>query len=249
MSMIESNIKENQRALETEVGRLAEQLNMEETYEPQGITVLDFDDEGEEQNEEFTLHSTNTMEWSEFGSYKNEDGHNYSFEDLISPVKEHDKESVTFKVGEEVMEANTTPYLPTLKEPILQRVYDIRSKEDEECLTLLLSECSNSLEEQQYVNEEEVEFKARVKVSFIEDQYVMGKLNKNSLCKLTHIIRKQVHRKARVGVRNLSQFVCHGKKDFGEVSNYDKLIKVASKRSRVKQVRTASSQRKRKRRV
>ncbi|GJX01447.1 hypothetical protein Tco_0185360 [Tanacetum coccineum] len=45
MSMINSNKEENQRALETEVGRLAEQLNKEETYKAQGITVLDFDDE------------------------------------------------------------------------------------------------------------------------------------------------------------------------------------------------------------
>ncbi|GKF20478.1 hypothetical protein Tco_0069116, partial [Tanacetum coccineum] len=108
MSMIKSNKEENQRALETEVGRLAEPLNREETYEPQGVTVLDFDDEdeGEEQNEEFTLHSTNTMEWSVFGSCKDKedaDDYNNSFEDLISPIKEHDKELVLFKVGEEVM--------------------------------------------------------------------------------------------------------------------------------------------------
>ncbi|GJT78525.1 reverse transcriptase domain, reverse transcriptase zinc-binding domain protein [Tanacetum coccineum] len=90
----------------------------EETYEPQGITVLDFDDESEEQNEEFTLQSTNTVEWSAFDSYKDKedvDNHNNSFKDLISPIKEHGKESVPFKVGEGVIEANTTPYLPTLK--------------------------------------------------------------------------------------------------------------------------------------
>nr|GEY83255.1 hypothetical protein [Tanacetum cinerariifolium] len=75
MSMVKSNKEENQRyeasfaahdasfvALETHVDRLLEQLNIDETYEPQGITVLDFDDEDEEQNEEFSLHSTNTME-------------------------------------------------------------------------------------------------------------------------------------------------------------------------------------------
>ncbi|GJV03507.1 hypothetical protein Tco_1337076 [Tanacetum coccineum] len=293
VSMIESNKEANRRyeasfaahdasfaALETHVDRLLDQLNKDETYEPQGIIVLDFDDEDEEQNEEFTLHSTNTTEWSAFGSYKDEEDeedHNNSFEDLSSLIKEHGKESVPFKVGEGVIGANTTPYLLTLEELILQPIDDIRSKEDEECLTLLLYECSNSLEEQQYVNEEEVEVayidqnppqvpqvltnkvgmddlfythgKARVKVSFIEDRYVVEKLNKNSLCKLTHIILKQVHRKARVGVRNLSQFVCHGKKDFGKVSNYDKLIKVTSKRSCVKQVLSASSRRKRKRRV
>nr|GEZ60788.1 hypothetical protein [Tanacetum cinerariifolium] len=82
--------------------------------------MLDFDDEDEdeEQNEEFSLHSTNTMEYSTFGSCKDKedvDDHNNSFEYLISPIKEHDKESIPFKVGEEVMEANTTPYLPTLK--------------------------------------------------------------------------------------------------------------------------------------
>nr|GFB50468.1 hypothetical protein [Tanacetum cinerariifolium] len=42
-------------ALETHVDRLLEQLNRDATYEPQGITMLDFDDEyedeGEEQNE------------------------------------------------------------------------------------------------------------------------------------------------------------------------------------------------------
>nr|GEX07189.1 zinc finger, CCHC-type [Tanacetum cinerariifolium] len=165
----ESNKEANQRykasfvahdasfvALETHVDRLLEQLNKDETYEPQGITILDFDDEdedeGEEQNEEFTLHSTNTMEYLTFGSYKdkeNVDDHNNSFEDLISPIKEHDKESAPFKVGEEVMEANTTPYLPTLEEPILSPIDDIRSKEDEEFLALYLYEdkCSNLLDE------------------------------------------------------------------------------------------------------
>nr|GFB87684.1 hypothetical protein [Tanacetum cinerariifolium] len=113
------------RTLATHVDRLLEQLNRDKTYEPQGITMLDFDDEdedeGEEQNEEFTLHSTNTMEWSAFGSCKDKedaDDHNNSFGDIISPITEHDEESVPFKVGEEVMEANTTPYLPTLEEPI-----------------------------------------------------------------------------------------------------------------------------------
>nr|GEV42691.1 hypothetical protein [Tanacetum cinerariifolium] len=127
----ESNKEANQRyeasfaahdasfvALETHVDRLLEQLNRDGTYKPQGITMLDFDDEDEEQNEEFSLHLTNTMEYSTFGSCKDKedvDNHNNSFEDLISPIKEHDKESVPFKVREGVMEANTTPYLPTLE--------------------------------------------------------------------------------------------------------------------------------------
>nr|GFB53962.1 hypothetical protein [Tanacetum cinerariifolium] len=148
MSMIESNKEANRRyeasfaahdasftALATHVDRLLEQLNKDETYEPQGITVLDFDDEDEdedeEQNEEFSLHSTNTLEYSTFGSCKDKediDDHN-SFEDLISPIKEHDKESVPFKVREEVMEANTTLYLLTLEEPKLLAIDDIRSKE------------------------------------------------------------------------------------------------------------------------
>ncbi|GJV94212.1 hypothetical protein Tco_1542025 [Tanacetum coccineum] len=116
MSMIESYKEENQRALETQVGRLAEQLNREETYKPQGITMLDFDDEdkGEEQNEEFTLHSTNTTEWSAFGSYKDkedEHDHNNSLHDPILPVKEHLEELVPPKAAGGVMETNTTPYL------------------------------------------------------------------------------------------------------------------------------------------
>ncbi|GJS71854.1 hypothetical protein Tco_0704695 [Tanacetum coccineum] len=41
MSMIDSNKEENQRALETEVGWLAEQLNREETYEVGLISVMD----------------------------------------------------------------------------------------------------------------------------------------------------------------------------------------------------------------
>nr|GFB71628.1 hypothetical protein [Tanacetum cinerariifolium] len=116
MSMIESKKDVNQRyeaifaaheasfvALETHVDRLLEQLNRDETYEPQGITMLDFDDEdedeGEEKNEEFILHSTNTMEWSAFGSCKDKedaDDQNNSFEDVISPINEHDKESIPF---------------------------------------------------------------------------------------------------------------------------------------------------------
>nr|GFA11085.1 hypothetical protein [Tanacetum cinerariifolium] len=241
--MIKSNKEENQRAIETEVGRLAEQLNREETYEPQGITVLDFDDEDEdkEQNEEFTLHSTNTMEWSEFGSCKDKkdaDEHNNSFEDLISPIEEHDKN---------------------------------RSKEDKEFLALSLykDECLNLLKEVEVTHIDQtppqmpqvltnkvrmddlsyIKFKARIKVSFIKDQYVMEKLNKNSLCKLTYIIVKQDHRKAQVGVRKQRLSLCHGKKNFGDVSNYDMLANIASKKSRVKQVRSASSRRKRKRLV
>nr|GEX60546.1 hypothetical protein [Tanacetum cinerariifolium] len=151
ISMIESNKEANQRykanfaahvasctALETHVDRLLDQLNKDETYEPQGITMLDFDDEdeGEEENEEFTLHSTNTMvEYSTSDSYKDvedKDNNNNSFEDLISLVEEHGKESVPFKVREGVMEANTTLYLSTLKELILSLIDDIRSKEDEE---------------------------------------------------------------------------------------------------------------------
>nr|GEY61532.1 hypothetical protein [Tanacetum cinerariifolium] len=120
---IESKKEENQRyeasfathdasftALATHVDRLSEQLNRDETYEPQGIIVLDFvdedEDEAEEQNEEFSLPSTNTMEYSTFGSCKNKkdvDDHNNSFEDLILPIKEQDKESVPSKVGEGVI--------------------------------------------------------------------------------------------------------------------------------------------------
>nr|GEW12400.1 putative ribonuclease H-like domain-containing protein [Tanacetum cinerariifolium] len=92
------------------------------------------------------------MEYSTFGSCKDKedvDDHNDSFKDLISPIKEHDKESVPFKVGEEVIEANTTPYLPTLEEPILSPIDDIRSKDDEEFLALSLykDQCSNLLDE------------------------------------------------------------------------------------------------------
>nr|GEV68470.1 reverse transcriptase domain-containing protein [Tanacetum cinerariifolium] len=213
---------------------------IDETYEPQGITMLDFDDEdedeGEEQNEEFTLHSTNTMEWSAFGSCKDKedaDDYNNSFEDLISPIKEHDKESVPFKVREGVMEANTTPYLLTLKEPILSLIDGIRSKEDEEFLALSLykDECLNLLEE--------------VKVTHTDQTSPqMTQVLTNNVGMDDILIQSLKHEKARVGVRNLSQFVCHGKKDFGEVSNYDKLIKFASKRSRVKQVRSASNEEK-----
>nr|GEZ44654.1 hypothetical protein [Tanacetum cinerariifolium] len=289
MSMIESNKNENQRyeasfaaheasfvAIKTHVDRLLEQLNRDETYKPQGITVLDFDDEDEEkeQNEKFSLHLTNTIEYLTFGSYKNKeevDAHNNSFEDLISPIKEQDKESIPFKVGEEVMDANTPPYLLTLEEPILSPIDDIRSKEDEEffALSLYKDQCSNLLDEAEVthiqnlpqlprvvinqVEEDDSVFenkKEQEKVSFVKDElHVVEWCHENSLSKLTRIIVTQVHRKARVGVRNLSQFVCHGKKDFGEVLNYDKLIKVGSKRSRVKQVRSASSRIKRKRLV
>nr|GEV54833.1 ribonuclease H-like domain-containing protein [Tanacetum cinerariifolium] len=72
-------------------------IEMEDDTMYRGITVLDFDDEDEdeEQNEEFSLHSTNSMEYSTFGSCKNKedvDDHNNTFKDLISPIKEHDKE-------------------------------------------------------------------------------------------------------------------------------------------------------------
>nr|GEU78313.1 reverse transcriptase [Tanacetum cinerariifolium] len=219
MSMIESNKEANQRyeasfaahgasfvALETHVDRLLEQLNRDETYEPQGITMLDFDDEdkdeGEEKNEEFSLHSTNIMEYSTFSSCKDKedaDDHNNSFRDLISPIIEHDKESVPFKVREEVMEANTTPCLPTLDEPILSPIDDIRSKEDEEFLALSLykDQCSNLLDEAEVTHILNPPKLPR------DEHHVVERCYENSFSKLTHIIVKQVHRKARVGVRNL----------------------------------------------
>ncbi|GJZ90600.1 hypothetical protein Tco_0662527 [Tanacetum coccineum] len=97
------------------------------------------------------------MEWSAFGSCKDKedaDDYNNSSEDLISPIKEHDKESVPFKVGKVVMEVNTTPYLPNLKEPILSLIDYIRSKENEEFLALSLykDECSNLLKEVKVTN-------------------------------------------------------------------------------------------------
>nr|GEU32351.1 retrovirus-related Pol polyprotein from transposon TNT 1-94 [Tanacetum cinerariifolium] len=136
------------------------------------------------------------------------DDHNNSFEDLISPIKEHDKESVPFKVWEEVMEANTTPYLPTLKEPILSPIDDIRSKEDEEFLALSLYEDKVvinqvGVDDSVFENEKEQD-----NVSLVKDEHhVVERCYENSFNKLTHIIVKQVHRKARVGVRNLSQFM------------------------------------------
>nr|GFA47489.1 hypothetical protein [Tanacetum cinerariifolium] len=200
------------------------------------------------------------------------DDHNNSFGDIISPITEHDEESVPFKVREEVIEANTTPYLPTLEEPILLAIDDIQSKEDEEFLAPSLYEdkCSNLLNEAEVthihlnlpqlprvaINKVMVDdsvFKNKKdqdNVSLVkDDHHVVERYHENSFRKLTHIIVKQVHMKARVGVRNLSQFVCHGKKNFREVSNGDKLIKVGSKRFRVKQVRSTSSRRKRKRSI
>nr|GEV27197.1 hypothetical protein [Tanacetum cinerariifolium] len=211
VSMIETNKEANRRyeasfaphdasfvALESHVDRLLEQLNKDETYEPQGITMLDFDDEDED-----------------------EDDHNNLVEDLISPIKEHDKELVPFKVGEEVMEANTTPYLLTLEEPILSTIDDIRSKEDEEFLALSLYEdkCSNLLEEAEvthiYLNPPQLprivinqvgvddsvfeNEKKQDNVSLVKDEHhVVERCHENSFSKLTHIIVKKVHRKARI---------------------------------------------------
>nr|GFB29528.1 hypothetical protein [Tanacetum cinerariifolium] len=168
--------------------------------------------------------------------------------------------------------ANTTPYLPTLEEPILSAIDDIQSKEDEKFFAHSLYEdkCSNLLEEAEVthihlnppqfprvvINQVRVDDsvfeneKEQDNVSLVKDEHhVVEWCHENSFSKLTHIIVKQVHRKARLGVRNLSQFVCYGTKNFREVLNCDKLIKVESKRSRVKQVRSASSRRKRKIRV
>nr|GEY33325.1 hypothetical protein [Tanacetum cinerariifolium] len=223
---------------------------------------------------EFTLHSTNTMEWSAFGSCKDKvdaDDQNNSFEDLISPIKEHDKESVPFKVREGVMEANTTPYLSTLEEPILSPIDDIRSKEDEEFLSLSLykDQCSNLLDEAEvthiqkppqlprvainHVGENDSVFenkKEQEKVSLVKDEnHVVKRCHENSLSKLTYIIVKQVHRKARVGIRKQILSLCHGKREFQEVLNSRKLINFASKKPQKKHVRIASNRRKRKIRV
>nr|GEX63683.1 retrovirus-related Pol polyprotein from transposon 17.6 [Tanacetum cinerariifolium] len=145
------------------------------------------------------------------------DDHNDSFEDLISPIKEYDKESVPFKVGEEVMKANTTPYLLTLEEPILSPIDDIRSKDDEEFLALSLykDQCLNLLDEAEVthiqnqpqltrvaiyqVREDDLVFKNKKeqeKVSLVKDEHhVVERCYENLFCKLTHIILKQVHRK------------------------------------------------------
>nr|GEW21636.1 hypothetical protein [Tanacetum cinerariifolium] len=183
-------------ALETHVNRLVKQLNRDETYELQGITMLDFDDEdedeGEEQNEISFCQSKNMI--------KNR-----------FPL-----------IGEEVMEANTTPYLPTLEEPILSPIDDIRSKDEEEFLALSLYKdlCSNLLDEAEVshiqnlpqlprvainqVREDDSVFenkKEQEKVSLVKDEHhVVEQRYENLFCKLTHIILKQVHRKVRVGV-------------------------------------------------
>ncbi|GJT62519.1 hypothetical protein Tco_1006052 [Tanacetum coccineum] len=203
ISMIESNKEVNRRyedsfaaheasfaAIKTHVDRLLDQLNRDETYEPQGMTMLDFDDEDEE-DEEFLALSL--------------------YEDKCPNLLEE-------------VEVTHIDQTPSQMPQVLTNKVGMDGLSSTEC-------------------------KARVKVAFREDHYVVEKLNKNSHSKLTHIIQKQVHRKARVGVRNLSQFVCHEMKNYGEVSNYDKLIMVARKKSRVKQVRSASSRRKRKRRL
>nr|GEW85526.1 hypothetical protein [Tanacetum cinerariifolium] len=171
---------------------------------------------------------------------EDEDNDNNSFEDLISLVKEHGKESVPFKVGEGVMEANTAPYLSTLKEPILSPIDDIRSKGDEEFFVLSLYEnkCSNLLEEAEvtHINLNPPQF-SRVVINQVEED------------DLVFENEKEQKRKARVGVCKQRLSLCHGKKNFVDVSNCDKLANVASKKSHVKQVRSASSRRKRKRRV
>ncbi|GJU95883.1 retrovirus-related pol polyprotein from transposon TNT 1-94 [Tanacetum coccineum] len=141
-----------------------------------------------------------------------------------------------------VMEANTTPYLSTLKEPILSPIEDTKSREYEEFLALSLyeDECLNSLEEEQYSNEVEAEVthihlnppqfprvvinqvgeddsvfenkKEQEKVSLVKDEHhVVEWCHENYLSKLTHIIAKQIHRKARVGVRKQKLSLCHGK--------------------------------------
>ncbi|GJS36670.1 hypothetical protein Tco_0535052 [Tanacetum coccineum] len=71
------------------------------------------------------------------------------------------------------------------------------------------------------------------KVSFIEDEKcVIEWYDETSLSTLTHIIVKEVHRKARVGVRELRHSLCHGKRKFQEVSNSTKLVNVTSKTPR-----------------
>nr|GFC42307.1 hypothetical protein [Tanacetum cinerariifolium] len=167
-----------------------------------------------------------------------------------------------------------------LEEPILSPIDDIRSKEDEEFLALSLykDECSNSLEEEQYPNEVEVEVthihlyppqlprvainqvreddsvfenkKEQEKVSLVKDEHhVVERCHENPLSKLTYIIVKQVHKKAQVGVRKQILSLCHGKREFQEVLNFGKLINFASKNPREKHVHIASNQRKRKIRV
>ncbi|GKA01632.1 hypothetical protein Tco_0674297, partial [Tanacetum coccineum] len=179
-------------------GRGNRRKERDETYNLKNH-LLDFDDEdeGEEQNEEFTLHSTNTMEYSTFGSYKDEedeDNDNNSFEDLISihQLKEHDQT----KVGED------------------DSVFENKKEQE--------------------------------KVSLVKDEHhVVERCHENSLSKLTHIIVKQIHRKARVGVRKQKLSLCHGKREFQEVLNSGKLLIFGKQEPREKHVRIQSIRRKR----
>ncbi|GJU32714.1 zinc finger, CCHC-type containing protein [Tanacetum coccineum] len=88
------------------------------------------------------------------------------------------------------------------------------------------------------VGEDDLNFKdakEEEKVSFVEEeQYVIERYDETSLSTLTHIIVKEVHRKARVGVRELRHSLCHGKRKFQEVSNSTNLVNVTSKKPREK---------------
>nr|GEX34309.1 reverse transcriptase domain-containing protein [Tanacetum cinerariifolium] len=161
------------RALETHVDRLLEQLNKDETYEHQGITMLDFDDKDEDEDE-----CSNSLEEEQ---YPNE-------------------------VEAEVTHIQNPPQLA--------RVAINQVGEDDPV----------------FKNKKEQE-----KVSLVKDEHhVVERCHENSLSKLTHIIVKQVHRKARVGVRKQILSLCHGKREFQEVLNSGKLINFASKKPREK---------------
>ncbi|GKD78740.1 hypothetical protein Tco_1341361, partial [Tanacetum coccineum] len=86
------------------------------------------------------------------------------------------------------------------------------------------------------------DMKEEEKVKLVEEEnYVVERCHDNSLNKLTHIIVKQLHRKTRVGFRELRHSLCNGKRKFQEVSNSTKLVNVARKTPREKHVRIASN--------
>lgn len=84
------------------------------------------------------------------------------------------------------------------------------------------------------VREDDLNFKnekSQEKVSLVdEEHFVVERCRESSLSKLTHIIVKQVHRKARVGVRKLRNFSGHGKRNFQVVSKFGRLVNFASKK-------------------
>ncbi|GJX14478.1 hypothetical protein Tco_0206236 [Tanacetum coccineum] len=202
--------------------------------------------------------NTNIM-YSDFESHIDIGDYREEWNINVSPFEEPLHIPVSCQVGEDVVDSTTTYHPTNSQELIFSPIMDTKSQDHEDFfkdIEVTYTDLNPPQVPQVVINqvgEDDLNFKdvkEEEKVSLVEEEhYVVERYHETSLSTLTHIIVKEVHRKARVRVRELRHSLCHGKRKFQEVSTSTKLVNVARKTPREKHVRIASNRRKRKKSV